>query len=565
MLDSIQKVSAVVDALKAGKLKIRPQDEAWAKELLSLPRGLTGLLDISKLSPAALAQARATAMALIALTQEGEDHQKEKPHSIEDYQCELFRLYEEIFLSLTGAPSDSIASTEEIRLRMIERVRQDSPELFDDFNAAIGELEELYNRSAGAVFRAAKSLGGVKTVTGGQRQFGLSALTAARIAGLYCDTQLIPDPVWPFLASNLRLNALHLQLAIVLFHILPLRPLADARLPISPILIFPSFEEALEEKDAVTQAGIASLAVKVIAPVCDASLTTIEELFDYATKSERQFLDAITREKLFIPPGIEPQDVGTAEQAARIYLKEIEGIRDREIVDKMKTLPIGFLVLNGIFERIRPQYHIRENSEELNAQPILSQSVHWYYFERCAQVDAKELVNEKVISQEAFVSLRALQDDSLGWLANIPIAGLVELRQRMEHADLREQLKKYTAQLTSAGPAELEAVVREVRHGLEALVQRQQKAIKDIEDKYSPKKWAAGTGALFGALAGASMSFMPSLAALAGVTAPAATIITAAGAGGIAAGKEVVSQLVEKRRARRTLLGMLATARFKHK
>jgi hypothetical protein len=77
-----------------------------------------------------------------------------------------------------------------------------------------------------------------------------------------------------------------------------------------------------------------------------------------------------------------------------------------------------------------------------------------------------------VLSRDAFDILRALQDDSLAWLANIPIEGLAELRQRMEHADLRDQLKKYTAQLTSAGTGEMDAVVREVRHGLETLIQR---------------------------------------------------------------------------------------------
>lgn len=66
--------------------------------------------------------------------------------------------------------------------------------------------------------------------------------------------------------------------------------------------------------------------------------------------------------------------------------------------------------------------------------------------------------------------LRALQDDSLTWLANIPVSGLVELRERLEHSELRDHLKKITAQLTSAEAPELEAVVREVRHGLEVLI-----------------------------------------------------------------------------------------------
>ncbi|MFC8311973.1 hypothetical protein ACFUJV_35970, partial [Streptomyces olivaceus] len=95
-------------------------------------------------------------------------------------------------------------------------------------------LEQFYRENSASMFRAGKSLGGIKVVSGGQRRYGPSALSATRIAGLYCDTQLIPDPVWPFFAENLHLNALHLQLAIALFCILQLRPLVDARLSVPP-------------------------------------------------------------------------------------------------------------------------------------------------------------------------------------------------------------------------------------------------------------------------------------------------------------------------------------------
>lgn len=71
-------------------------------------------------------------------------------------------------------------------------------------------------------------------MTGGQRTFGPSALNAVRITGLYADTQLIPDPIYPFVGSNLSLNAVHLQLAIQLFYVLRLRPLVEAELPVPP-------------------------------------------------------------------------------------------------------------------------------------------------------------------------------------------------------------------------------------------------------------------------------------------------------------------------------------------
>jgi hypothetical protein len=560
-LDSAQKVTIVIEALKAGRLVVRAQDEARVKELLDLPRGITGLIDISNLSPETLAFARSAAIALAGIEQEAGDRHYESTLTVGDTQRTLFRHYEDLFYALIGTASDSVASVEEIKARMLERVRHSASALALDFNAAAGQLEEFYRENSISTFRSAKSLGGVKVVSGGQRQFGPSALAATRIAGLYCDTQLIPDPVYPFFAGQLHLNALQLQLAINLFHILPLRPLVDAQLAEPAVLIFQSFEEPLEEKDAITQAGIASLLVSVVAPVCDPSIKTAEELFEYARKHERNFLDTITRERLFIPPGGNAENVGSAEESVDVYLRELKGIRDESLLNQMHRLPRGVLVLNGILERLRPQYHLIENASELGAQPLLSQPTHWYYFERCSRAETRVLVNEKILSQESFDILRALQDDSLTWLANIPVSGLAELRQRMEHADVREQLNKVTAHLTEAGPADLESVVKEVRHGLAMLIQRQQKAIGDIENRYSPRNWTTGAKSIFGGLAGASMFFMPSLAAATGVTAPLATALGALAAGGISLAGNAVGLHIEKRKASKTMLGMLAAAR----
>jgi hypothetical protein len=558
--DSVQKVSMVIDALNAGTLKVRKEDEAWVNELLALPRGITGLVKISSLTEKTLAKVRATALALSVLRQGEQLEQDSAPFELCETQCELFRLFEGLFVGLTGVASDRVKSIDEIRARMVDRFGDHDHDVFDDFNAAAGELEQFYKRTSTAMFTTAKSLGGVKVVTGGQRHYGSSALAGTRIAGLYCDTQLIPDPVYPFFTGRLHLNAMHLQLAIALFYVLPLRPLIEARLPEPPIVVFPSFEEGLEEHDAITQAGLASLMVKVVAPVCGANLTTIEELMEFARFHEGAFLDTISREKLFIPPGTEPKKVGTAQEAASIYLRELKGIRSEKILSRMEKLPCGVLVFNGILERLRPHYHLIENADELAAQPMLTQDVHWYYFERCALAEARELVSEQVISRGSLDVLRALQDDSLAWLANIPIEGLVELRRNLEHAELREQLKKCTSQLTSAGPAELEAVTKEVRHGLEVMIQRQAKAIRDIEARYSPKKWAAVTGGALSMAAGAAMFFMPALAALTGINAPVATALAGLGGGGLAYVKELAGQTVDKRQSRKAMLGLLATA-----
>jgi hypothetical protein len=235
---------------------------------------------------------------------------------------------------------------------MLVRVKHSHDEFARSINSAAEVLRDFYNTNSRSLFTTAQSFGGMKVVIGGQRRFGPSALSATRISGLYCDTQLIPDPVYPFLAGDLHLNALHLQLAIVLFHLLPLRPLIDASISPPPIWVFPSFEEPLEEGDAVTQAGLADLALRIVAPICNAKIDSLEELISFVRLHEQDFLDAVFREGLFVPPGGDPSKRWNVTDAVKQYLEDAKGVRNEKLVQMMRSAPHGTLVLNGILERL---------------------------------------------------------------------------------------------------------------------------------------------------------------------------------------------------------------------
>ncbi len=426
---------------------------------------------------------------------------------------------------------------------------------------ASDELAEFYNINAARLFQHAKTLGGMRLVTGGQRAFGPSALNAIRITGLYADTQLIPDPVHPFFVTDLHLNAKHLHLAHALFYILQLRPLIDAELPVPPVLVFPSFEEILEERDAHTMHGMEQLMVRMVAPLCNGTVTSVDELFEYANKHGESFARALLSNGLFIPPGGQPDQQLGVPEAVKAYIAALEGRRSAEMLDRMKILPSGVLLLHGVRERVRPHYHLLENATELGAQPLLSQPAHWHYFEKCAQANAEDLLRKNVLSEQAFQTLRAVQDDSLSWLATIPIQMLAELIANNEHRWLREELNKYTVQLTSSGAIDTNDMVREVSFGLASLVQRQQKAMNDIERKYEPKKMAAYFGVGSGLAVVATAAMLPSLSPFLGVAIPAVAAVTAIGGGILGFGREKIAEQVEKRQAERSMLGVLATVR----
>ncbi len=192
--------------------------------------------------------------------------------------------------------------------------------------------------------------------------------------------------------------------------------------------------------------------------------------------------------------------------------------------------------------------------EKLSAQPLLTQQVHWHYFEKCAQSAAQSLCRSGILSEDALLTVRALQCEGLAWLENVPIPTLAKLLQNQENLVFREELRKHTAMLSAAGETDLGRVVREVTHGVESLVQKHQKTIKEIEDKYSSKNALGITFGAGGIVLGTAAHFIPSLGIL-GVAAP----VVAGGLVAVNYAREKIQEQVEKKLARRSLLGVLAT------
>ncbi|MBT9595054.1 MAG: hypothetical protein IV094_03565 [Vitreoscilla sp.] len=559
--DHAQRLLIAWTALKAGKMKVAPHLEKQAGEFMAAPLLLSGLVDTSGLSDDAVLFGRMAGMGARFFESRSEKMSAE-PMPVREAQVELFRLFAQLFGALTGREVGLVSGEGEIRERMMWRIAHDDAEMAPRVNAAAEELGAFYAANAHLAYGYAKTLGGMRLVMGGQRAFGPSALTGVRITGLYADTQMIPDPVHPFFTSDLRLNAMHLQLAHALFYILQLRPLVDAGFPVPPVFVFPSFEQPLQDNDAHTMHGMEQLALRLVGPLCDGTVESLGDLFDYARKHEDAFVQAVLENRLFVPPGGDPNRTFQPHEAVREYIAELEGIRSEDALDLLKKQPPGLVILNGVLERLAPQYHLIENASELGAQPLLSQATHWHYFEKCAAANAADLRRRDVLSEQAFQTLRAVRDDSLSWLANIPVDGLRELIANNEHRWLREELNKYTSQLAGAGEIDTSEMVREVSHGLASLVQRQQKAMNDIEKKYEPKKWAAYLGGGAGlAVAGAAM--LPILSPFLGVAIPAVAAAAALGGGALGFGKEKLGELTEKRQAQQSMIGMLATARTK--
>ena len=558
-----QCIHDITVAFQGGRLHVPEHLAHQFKELLEAPRDVMGVVDTTNLSSEAKAFARSTGLALRHFRIEENKKSREAHPSISlaEMQAQLFALFDRLFVALIGVDSTSVQLPSELKTLMMERVKDNEGVFARETNAVLDELGEFYTTYKHALYSHARLLGGTKFVTGGQRAFLYSALQGVRIAALYADTQLIPDPVYPYLVGDMHQNALHLQMANTLLYILQLKPLIDARLPVPPVFVFPSFELELETNDMVTKQGVIDLSLRLIAPACNATLGSMEELGEYARTHEESFITAVMKEQLFIPPGASPNERLSGEEAVTRYLSELEGRREAKMLADMRTLPPGILILNGIMERLGSQFHLIDNSSSLNAQPLLHQDVHWHYYVKCCEASAKSLVNKKILSEDSFQTVRALQDDSLGWLTNISIDGLVELARNQEHQWFRNELKQYTDRLASADSTDISDVLREVNHALSDLLQRHQKNIRDIEEKYSvEKKWTIAKAA--GAGIGALTSLLPFLLPeLGGAAASIAAAMGSATLGAIPVGSHYDKQWEEKQKANRSMLGMLAMAR----
>ncbi len=188
---------------------------------------------------------------------------------------------------------------------------------------------------------------------------------------LYADSILIPDPILSWIESprseerfrNVRL----LEAAFVLLH---LKPLVDADLPSSSIVIFPSFERSLEERDPTTQTGIATLATRVISHSLGHQFQSVEEMQKFVTDQEDQFIREVEEQKLFVAPG---GYVGQPiSEALDKYVEEIKRWRSKACQAMLLELPKGALLLNGLLERLAPHYHLLENAAELSACPLFA-------------------------------------------------------------------------------------------------------------------------------------------------------------------------------------------------
>jgi hypothetical protein len=421
-------------------------------------------------------------------------------------QREFFEIVDEFFRMATGTAAEDFAALGSFE----ERVSAEASKLRDHALQAYmyghEALGAFYNRFGLLVLSAAQNLPGIKLVLGGTGKFGKSQFDSVRKMVLYADSILVTDPMLPWIESprieerfrNVRL----LEAAFVLLH---LKPLVDAELSFPPIVVVPSFEKSLEERDSTTQREIIEFIVRVLSHFLGHQFANIEELQKFAATQEAEFMQAVDDHGLFVAPG---GKVGESlEEGLERYEGEISRWRSDSYQRTMREVPKGLLLLNGLMERLAPQYHLLENAEGLSSCPLLPLRAPWHYYSLISKFFAAQLRRSGNLDDQALGSFELMNQTKHYWLGNIPVTELVRLLEHRENLRFRTRLKEAVSRLHDASLTDLGRVAPDVCRLISSALQDHDAEFPSILEKYRSKY-----GDAVEKYVTTSVTFMPTLA-----------------------------------------------------
>lgn len=273
------------------------------------------------------------------------------------HQREFFAILEEFFSRVAGRSHTDFGSGDEIRQFFRQNAHAIAKRSEEAFVWLEKELGSFYQRHRTRPFKLSSQLGGVKLVLGGSSAFLDTQLRAVRKTLIYADTILVPDPVLPWLETPRKEEGFRFpQIIQATWAVLQLKALVDVSLQYPAVVVFPSWEKSLEEQDSTTREGILRLVTDVVSRTTGQQLETFEQVGQLAKRQGDEFLRVVEQHALFVPPeGTPGESINTALPKYREYIKTW---REEKYAKKLLALLDSVLVLNGIAERVAPQFHL---------------------------------------------------------------------------------------------------------------------------------------------------------------------------------------------------------------
>jgi hypothetical protein len=470
---------------------------------------------------------------------------------VAEYQRNLFQRLDEFFVRATGKTASNFSTIDAFGDVVRSSARKMASRGEVAFRWLDEELRVFYAREGADAFSSAQQLGGMKLVLGGSSRFLGSQLTSVSTSVLYSDTVLIPDPVMPWLEKDRTEEKFrHVLLLQAVHALLHLKPLVDADLQYPAVLVFPSWEKTLEDRDEHTQKAISQLIADVFSNSLGETFESLGDVKDYADRNPERFLVAADSTHLFVAPG-GPVDERLVDALAR-YQKEMETWRSQEWLRLYTALPAHLRVLNGVTERLGPLYHLLENAEEMGGHPLLCLEQHAHYYKLISDTNSGRLERLGLLDPHTRALVDALGSRRLRWLGGLPSDTLARLREDNEQVGFRKRLRDALGRLHDSMLSNVDNVAAEICHELASAITDHEKQLRGVQSKYN--RIHGQTAAL--ALAAAGAALIPALAPFLGTAAPFALAAKY--------GRDKIEELAEKRALTQSLVGVLAIAASKN-
>lgn len=409
--------------------------------------------------------------------------------NIINFQREYFDLLEEFFKEATGTTAEKFLNIKESFHEGIQRRKNDKfvKRFLNALNDYIPKIGEFHSKKSNILLSTHKLVGGLKCVIGGSSRFPQTAFDGFRKFALYADTIFIPDPILPWIEVDRRAERFRdIYFLQSCLYLLKLKPLIDIDLPYPAVIVFPSWEKSLELTNEETKDLISEFVLSFFSHYLNSNFEDESELVDYVSnKGKELFRQIVISKQLFLPPdSLPPKNFN---EALEKYVDFIHQERSDEFIKLTNTWAPEKLILNGILERLLPQFHVRDNSKMLRAHPLFWLPAYYHYFLLCSRASNNELNQLGFLEQKTLSILQALQHPTNAWLGNIPIKEIARLRAENCNEVFRKKLVEYFDTLSNANFEEINNVAAEIGRAILSLISEHNKEAKKIAEKYIRK------------------------------------------------------------------------------
>ncbi len=265
---------------------------------------------------------------------------------------------------------------------------------------------------------------------------------AIKVAALFSDVILLPDPVLPWFAEEKKHEKFKMaNILKEVFALLKLKKLSELDYTTPLLLVIPLQEEVYEPEKIVgpiTQAKYEVLVADFFHTFVNRGINSYAGAIEYAEKKQDDFLEKADENKLFVPPGHPP---GLPLKTAISKFKEdIREKRNKAEADVICGMSDQQLVLEGILESLWPQIHLIENLDRFHCAPLIAIETISHYACLCSKANREKLVDSAVLSDETNKFAQMIESHRFEFVAEFTIDSLIEMRKSSSFAKLREKM-----------------------------------------------------------------------------------------------------------------------------